>query len=178
MLLGMMSSEIELNSVQDDPAVKAATERVLAALQSRTECEAEEKKWIRMVGGKDDEATDDQIEEARRLLDVEKGTQNKWFSQAAQAARGELKLAEAAHHAARTAAQERLRQAGEAKLITLVKALDAALGPARELAQEIESLRHELNEGGIKTFEHPARVLLTGDLLDFQMRNCRTNGWI
>jgi hypothetical protein len=167
----------QLIRVQDDPAVINATERLLACVQEQEKEEEREQRFTRKVLGKDP-ATDDEAEEAREFLSVVKGTQNTWFLRAAQLAREATKRAREEHRTAHTAASERLTKAGEVRLIALVQALDTALGPARELAQQIEALRMELNEGGVRPWDHPAQALLPHGLLNVQMRNCRSRGWI
>lgn len=170
--------EKPLVAVHDDPAVKTASEGVAKARAAVEHADSEERRLIRIVTGVEPSYTDDQLDEAHRRLAIHKGTQSGWFLPEREEAASRLKQAQAVHRAAVDPAKQRLLAAGEARLITLVKELDAALGPARSLAADLDALLKELSDGGVRPPSHPCSALLPDGTVDFQLRLARERGWI
>lgn len=178
-MLGLMKDADVLIPIHDDPEVQVAQARLTAARRELERLEAEEKRMIRLVTGQAAEVfSDEELADARQQLDVRKGTQTGWYLPQAENARQEVKKAELAHQAAVAPAKERLTQAATNRIAELTKRLGAALQPVHQLALEIEAVRQEMSDGGARPCEHPASALLPDAMVDFQLRNARTRGWI
>jgi hypothetical protein len=178
-MLGLMKESDELIPIHNDPEVQVANAHRTAARQELERLEAEEKRMIRLVTGRAaDVFSDEELADARQRLDVHKGTQTGWYFPQAENARQEVKRAETAHQAAVAPAKERLTQAATNRIAELTKRLATALQPVHQLALEIEAVRQEMSDGGARPCEHPASALLPGAMVDFQLRNARTRGWI
>lgn len=174
----LTGSDKKLVAVQDDPAVIAAAEAVARANVRKEALEAEEKQLIRLVTGRIDTYSDEELEHARQRLRVHKGTQNHWYLPEAHEARKEVTRLRHALQAAVEPAQQRLLAAGEATIARLTKALDESLHPAQQLAVEIQRVQQAMGEGGVHPPDHPCLCLVPDGTVDFQMRIARARGWL
>lgn len=178
-MLGLMKDADALIPIHNDPEVRVAQARLIAVRQESERLEAEEKRMTRLVTGRAVEVfSDEELADARQRLDVRKGTQTGWYLPAAENTRQEVKRVEIAYRAAVAPAKERLTQAATNRIAELTKRLATALQPVHQLALEIEAVRQEMSDGGARPCEHPASALLPGAMVDFQLRNARTRGWI
>lgn len=178
-LTELLSKEDEkLIAVQDDPAVIAAAEALARANVTKDALEAEERQFIRLVTGKIDSYTDEELAHARQRLAVHKGTQNLWYLPEAHAAREDVARLRTALQAAVEPAQQRLLAAGERKIARLTKALHEALQPAQQLAMDIKSVQQAMGEGGVSAPDHPCLCLLPDGTADAQLRIARARGWL
>ena len=168
-MVGFMKETEPLIAVQDNLDVQVAEETKIAARKKLEPLAAEEHRLIRLVTGREDIYTDEELEDARRRLSVKKGTTNLWFLEEAEEARNEVKKAEFEYQSAVIPAKEKLIKAGTAKIDALTVEILEALPPVLELVMEIHRVQQQMSEGGARPPQHPYPSLLPGQLVSYQM---------
>lgn len=176
MLNFLTPTTAEWVTVDDDPEVMVARDRLSEVHTKLAALEAEELRDIRLVTGKIVHATDEVIYEAQQRLSIVKGTQSRWYLPEAEAQRQVVKQLTPPYEQARAAAIERLSEAGLLKLKPLCQQLADVLHEARRLADEIETMCQEIGQAGAEKPWHPFPALLPNDIVDWQLEKAKERG--
>lgn len=165
----------DLIAITEDPDVLATSTPLIAARARLAVLEDEERLLIAMATGRRN-ASGDEIDDAKRRLSIQKGTQTSWYLEPAQEARDAVKALSTPYEKALTAAKSRVTEIGQARLKPLVSKLASSLGVAQAIVEEIQTLRMELGAAGVDAPEHPVPSLLPGQIIDFQLDLAKRKG--